>query len=162
MEFNYCCSICNEKYDISPGLTTCPACSRHQKENQPLTGVLEVELHGVTDRDFTIKPGEFILASTEEYIYIPHWIAARVEGKSTLGRIGLMVHVTAGFIDPGFPGNITLELKNLNNRSIIIRRFMQIAQICFTEIDGDVERPYGSPGLGSHYQNSKGTVGPRR
>lgn len=116
----------------------------------------------ITDRIYSLKPGEFILASTEELIHIPDYIAARVEGKSSLGRMGLLVHVTAGFIDPGFKGNITLELKNLNNRPIQLRKGMLISQICFVELKDPVACPYGSPDLGSHYQDSKGTVGPRR
>ena len=105
-----------------------------------------------------MEPGDFILGSTVEHIEVPPDLAARVEGKSSLGRLGLMVHVTAGFIDPGFKGNITLELKNLSHRSITLKTGMPISQICFEELSGKVLRPYGSEGLGSKYQSSKGTV----
>lgn len=107
---------------------------------------------------FQLDPGRFILGSTIERVEIPKDLAARVEGKSSLGRIGLLVHVTAGFIDPGFKGNITLELKNLSPLPIILKERMAISQMCFEELSGPVARPYGSRGLGSHYQDSEGTV----
>lgn len=120
---------------------------------------------------YQMFPGEFLLGSTVEKIRLPSDIYARIEGKSTLGRCGLQVHITAGFIDPGYPGglspefygNITLELKNVTHHHFItLRPGMPIAQICFGRVDGRVARPYGSEGLGSRYQGSRGTVGPRK
>lgn len=112
----------------------------------------------IDPKGYTIFPGQFLLGSTVEHVEIPNDLTARVEGKSSLGRIGLMVHVTAGFIDPGFRGNITLELKNLSIFSISLSTGMPISQLCFQKIFGKVLRPYGSDELDSKYQNSKGTV----
>ena len=109
-----------------------------------------------------LEPGDFLLASTLEHVTIPHDLVAIVEGKSSLGRIGLAVHITAGFIDPGFRGNITLELKNVNAHPILLTGGMAICQLCFEPILGTVERPYGSPGLRSRYQDSTGTIGARK
>lgn len=111
---------------------------------------------------YVMVPGDFILASTFEHVTIPTDLVAIVEGKSSLGRVGLAVHITAGFIDPGFRGNITLELKNVNAHPIKLTGGMAICQLCFETILGTVERPYGSPGLRSRYQNSEGTIGARR
>jgi dCTP deaminase len=101
-------------------------------------------------------PGQCILASTIERIEVPSNLAAKVEGKSSLGRIFLTAHVTAGFVDPGFCGNITLEIKNLNHLPILLRPGMKISQLCFEITDEEVEKPYGSKELGSKYQNSIG------
>ena len=101
---------------------------------------------------YTLMPGEFVLGSTIEAVKIPNGIAARFEGKSSLGRIGLSTHVTAGFIDPGFRGTITLEIHNLNAVPILMHAGMKIGQLCFMTLDQEVERPYGSSELGSHYQ----------
>jgi dCTP deaminase len=109
---------------------------------------------------FMIQPGGFLLASTVERIELPNQLVARVEGKSSLGRAGLMVHVTAGFVDPGFKGHITLELKNLNVIPVVIYTGMKITQLAFEEIPTPA-RCYGHPDLGSKYQNSEGTVGVR-
>lgn len=103
-----------------------------------------------------IMPGEFLLASTLDHITLPNDIAARVEGKSSLGRLGLAVHITAGFIDPGFSGQITLELKNLGNEEVMLRRNQYVAQLSFHQLSSPADRPYGSPGLNSHYQNQQG------
>lgn len=111
---------------------------------------------------YELEPGEFLLASTFEHVTIPTDLVAIVEGKSSLGRVGLAVHITAGFIDPGFRGNITLELKNVNAHPIKLTGGMAICQLCFEPILGTVERPYGSAGLRSRYQNSEGTIGARR
>lgn len=100
---------------------------------------------------YILDPGEFILGSTNEGVSIPSDIAARYEGKSSLGRLGLASHITAGFIDPGFRGDITLEIKNENNHPIRIKSGMAIGQLCFFTVDQNVERPYGSKDLGSHY-----------
>lgn len=104
-------------------------------------------------------PGQFILGHTMECIALPADLAARVEGKSTIGRLGLAIHVTAGFVDPGFQGQLTLELKNLSAmRHIQLRPGMPIAQISFHRLETPALRPYGHPELGSHYQ---GQMGPR-
>lgn len=103
-------------------------------------------------KTYTLMPGEFILGSTIETVKIPKGIAARFEGKSSLGRIGLSTHITAGFIDPGFRGTITLEIHNVNVVPILMHAGMKIGQLCFMTLDQEVERPYGSSELGSHYQ----------
>lgn len=115
----------------------------------------------IDDDGYRLMPGCFVLGSTQERIEVPHDVVARVEGKSSLGRLGLMVHVTAGFIDPGFRGNITLELKNLNTSPILLTVGMLISQLCFQSGIGFADKVYGSPGLGSKYQDSEGTVGVR-
>lgn len=127
--------------------------------------VLDPE-EGYTPHTFSIDtyilpPGGFVLGSTIERVDVPNDLVGIVEGKSSLGRLGLAVHITAGFIDPGFRGNITLELKNVNRFPIRLRRRMSICQLCFETIEGEVLRPYGSPGLGSRYQDSHGTIGAR-
>lgn len=108
--------------------------------------------------DIILLPGQFILGATEEYFKLGTKIVARVEGKSSLGRLGLMVHSTAGWIDPGFRGNITLELSNNSPFPIILYAKMLIAQIAFMHTDFRVEKPYGSDGLNSRYQDSEGTI----
>lgn len=107
-------------------------------------------LHDMEDEGFTLLPGEFLLGATNEVIELPLNLSARVEGKSSLGRIGLAVHITAGFIDPGFHGSITLEIVNLLGRPIILRQNMRIAQIAFTPMSGTPDLGYGLTG---HYQN---------
>lgn len=111
--------------------------------------------------EMVLEPGDFILGSTLERLELPSDLVATVEGKSSLGRIGLAVHITAGFIDPGFRGHITLELKNMNRVPVKLVPRMPICQIGFEPLVGKVERPYGSVGLGSRYQDSQGTVPPR-
>lgn len=103
-------------------------------------------------KTYTLMPGEFVLGSTIETVKIPNGIAARFEGKSSLGRIGLSTHITAGFIDPGFRGTITLEIHNVNVVPILMHAGMKIGQLCFMTLDQEVEHPYGSSELGSHYQ----------
>lgn len=110
----------------------------------------------IPDEGYILEPGEFILGSTNESVNIPSDLAARYEGKSSMGRIGLATHITAGFIDPGFSGDITLEIKNENNHPIRIFPGMRIGQLCFFELTGAVARVYGSANLGSHYQNQSG------
>lgn len=112
----------------------------------------------LNDMKIFLDPGMFILGSTIEHIEIPTDICARVEGKSSFGRAGLAVHITAGFIDPGFKGNITLELRNLGPATIILKPGTQICQICFIKLTSEVLRPYGHPSLNSKYQDSVGTV----
>jgi dCTP deaminase len=106
---------------------------------------------------YLLKPGEFILGATAERLTLADDLVARVEGKSSLGRLGLLVHVTAGFVDPGWAdGRITLELKNLSPLPIRIYAGMKIGQLSFAYLDCPAERPYGSAGLGSHYQGQDG------
>jgi dCTP deaminase len=93
-----------------------------------------------------------VLARTEETVTLPDDIVARVEGKSSNGRLGLLVHATAGYVDPGFSGTLTLELSNVANLPIRLYRGMKIGQIAFEEMSTAVDRPYGSAGLGSKYQ----------
>jgi dCTP deaminase len=100
---------------------------------------------------FVIHPGEFVLGTTQEYVELPDDIVARIEGKSSLGRLGLIVHATAGFVDPGFKGTLTLEITNLTRVPIILWPGKPIAQLSFMTLDRPAERPYGHPDLGSHY-----------
>ena len=100
---------------------------------------------------FVIHPGEFCLGRTEEWVELPDDIVATVEGKSSLGRLGLIVHATAGFCDPGWKGTLTLELNNLTRVPIRLWPGLPIAQLSFMTLDRPAERPYGHPGLGSHY-----------
>ncbi len=103
------------------------------------------------DEPFVVHPGEFVLARTEEHVAIPDDIVARIEGKSSLGRLGLIVHATAGFVDPGFSGTLTLEVTNLTRIPIELYAGLPIAQLSFMALDAPAERPYGHPELGSHY-----------
>jgi dCTP deaminase len=105
---------------------------------------------------FALESGGFALSATREWIEVPPDMAARVEGKSSLGRLGMGVHTTAGFIDPGFRGQVTLELWSAAPLPILLRPGMPIAQICYFELTTRAQRPYGSPGLGSHYQDQEG------
>ena len=103
------------------------------------------------DESFVIHPGEFVLGRTQERVELPDDIVARIEGKSSLGRLGLIVHATAGFVDPGFKGTLTLEITNLTRVPIILWPGKPIAQLSFMTLDQPAERPYGHPDLGSHY-----------
>jgi len=98
------------------------------------------------DRPFILHPGEFVLGQTLERVTLPNDLVARLEGKSSLGRLGLLIHSTAGFVDSGFSGNLTLELSNVANLPITIYHGMPIGQISFMRMDGPVEHPYGSRG----------------
>ena len=102
---------------------------------------------------YILAPKEFILGTTEEFVEIPHDVVAVVNGKSSLARLGLLIHITAGFIDPGFKGKITLEIVNLNKVPIILHTGKPICQISFLELSSPAERPYGHPALNSKYQN---------
>jgi dCTP deaminase len=104
------------------------------------------------DEPFVIHPGEFCLGRTLEWVELPDDVVARVEGKSSLGRLGLIVHATAGFVDPGWKGTLTLELNNLTRVPIKLWPGLAIAQLSVMALDRPAERPYGSPELGSHYQ----------
>ena len=104
---------------------------------------------------FVIHPGEFCLGRTLEWVELPDDIVARIEGKSSLGRLGLIVHATAGFCDPGWKGTLTLELNNLTRVPIKLWPGLPIAQLSFMTLDRAAQKPYGSPGLGSHYQGQR-------
>ncbi|NDF42860.1 MAG: dCTP deaminase [Actinobacteria bacterium] len=105
---------------------------------------------------FILHPGEFVLASTYEVITLPDDIAGRLEGKSSLGRLGLLTHSTAGFIDPGFSGHITLELSNVANLPVKLYPGMKIGQLCLIKLSSPAEHPYGSAIYGSRYQGQRG------
>ncbi len=107
---------------------------------------------------YVLQPGEFILAETVEKITLPRYLAAKVDGRSSMGRLGIAVHITAGFIDAGFSGTITLEIHNVNSRPVILRPGMIIAQMCFFEIE-PCERDYSEKG--GRYQNERGATGSR-
>ncbi len=108
--------------------------------------------------NFVMVPGDFVLATTMETVCIPRTHAARVEGRSSLGRLGLIIHATAGFIDPGFRGQITLEMMNLSPRPIQLELGMRICQISFDKLINAAKRPYGHPGLRSRYQGQVGVT----
>jgi dCTP deaminase len=114
---------------------------------QGLTEPVEVD----ENEPFVIHPNEFVLGRTEEHVEMPDDVVARIEGKSSLGRLGLIVHATAGFVDPGFKGTLTLEITNFNSVPIVLRPGLPIAQLSFMTLDQSAERPYGHPELGSHY-----------
>jgi dCTP deaminase len=118
---------------------------------QPMEDLTElVEKFG--DEPFILHPGEFVLGQTLEQVTLPDDLVARLEGKSSLGRLGLLIHSTAGFVDSGFSGNLTLELSNVANLPITIYHGMPIGQISFMRMDSPVEHPYGSRATGSKYQ----------
>lgn len=113
----------------------------------------------VADGDaFVLHPGQFVLGTTLERISVPDDVLGKLEGKSSLGRLGLMIHSTAGYIDPGWDGQITLELSNVANLPILLRPGMRIGQISFERMSSPVDVPYGAPGLGSHYQGQVGAT----
>ncbi len=119
----------------------------------------EVEPEG--DEPFILHPGEFVLGSTYEVVSLPADIAARVEGKSSLGRLGLLTHATAGFVDPGFSGHVTLELANVATLPIKLWPGMKIGQLCFIRTSSPVENPYGSGQYGNRYQGQRGPTASR-
>ncbi|SDI82715.1 dCTP deaminase [Frankineae bacterium MT45] len=108
------------------------------------------------DDPFVLHPGEFVLGSTLEVVTLPDDLAGRLEGKSSLGRLGLLTHSTAGFIDPGFSGHITLELSNVANLPITLWPGMKIGQLCLFKLSSAAEHPYGSAVYGSRYQGQRG------
>jgi dCTP deaminase len=127
-------------------------------ENQPdLTHLVEAP----AGHPFILHPGEFVLASTYEQVTLPDDIAARLEGKSSLGRLGLLTHSTAGFIDPGFSGHVTLELSNVCPLPIKLWPGMKIGQFCFFQLSSPAEQPYGSAVYSSRYQNQRGPTASR-
>ena len=127
-------------------------------EDQPeLTRLVEVE----GDDPFILHPGEFVLGATFEAVTLPDDVAARLEGKSSLGRLGLLTHSTAGFIDPGFTGHVTLELSNVATLPIKLWPGMKIGQLCFFRLSSAAEHPYGSSVYGSRYQGQRGPTASR-
>lgn len=123
-----------------------------KSELEGLTELVEIE----GDEPFILHPGEFVLGSTLERIALSDDLVARLEGKSSLGRLGLLIHSTAGFIDPGWDGHVTLELSNVANLPITIYPEMKIGQLSFVQLLEPAEQPYGSSGLGSKYQGQRG------
>jgi dCTP deaminase len=121
-------------------------------KQEELTELVEV----VGDEAFILHPGEFVLGSTLERVTLPDDLVARLEGKSSLGRLGLLIHSTAGFIDPGWDGHVTLELSNVANLPITIYPEMKIGQLSFVQLSEAAEKPYGSAGIGSKYQGQRG------
>lgn len=127
-------------------------------EDQPeLTQLIESE----EDEPFILHPGEFALASTFEQVTLPDDVAARLEGKSSLGRLGLLTHSTAGFIDPGFSGHVTLELSNVATLPIKLWPGMKIGQLCFFRLSSPAENAYGAGADGSRYQGQRGPTASR-
>lgn len=126
--------------------------------DQPeLTRLVEVE----GTESFVLHPGEFVLGATYEVVTLPDDVAARLEGKSSLGRLGLLTHSTAGFIDPGFSGHVTLELSNVATLPITLWPGMKIGQLCFFRLSSPSEHPYGSAQYGSRYQGQRGPTASR-
>jgi dCTP deaminase len=123
-----------------------------KQEMEELTELVEVD----TEEAFILHPGEFVLGSTLERITLPDDLVARLEGKSSLGRLGLLIHSTAGFIDPGWDGHVTLELSNVANLPITIYYGMKIGQLSFVQLSEPAEHPYGTGSLGSKYQGQAG------
>ena len=123
-----------------------------KEPQEDLTELVEID----DERPFILHPGEFVLGSTLERIALPEDLVARLEGKSSLGRLGLLIHSTAGFIDPGWDGHVTLELSNVANLPITIYHGMKIGQISFVQLTEPAAKPYGSGELGSKYQGQMG------
>jgi len=122
-----------------------------KQEQEDLTELVKVD-----GDPFILHPGEFVLGSTLERIKLPDDVVARLDGKSSLGRLGLLIHSTAGFIDPGWDGNVTLELSNVANLPITIYPGMKIGQLSFVQMTEPSLNPYGSDSLGSKYQGQQG------
>ncbi|QGF23681.1 dCTP deaminase [Raineyella fluvialis] len=122
-------------------------------EQAELTRLVEPE---GPDEPFILHPGEFVLASTYEVVTLGTTLAARLEGKSSLGRLGLLTHSTAGFVDPGFSGHVTLELSNVATLPIKLWPGMKIGQLCFFRLSSPALAPYGSTKYGSRYQGQRG------
>jgi dCTP deaminase len=110
------------------------------------------------EEPFVLHPGEFALGTTIERIGLPDDVVGRLEGKSSLGRLGLLIHSTAGYVDPGWDGRLTLELSNVANLPILLTPGMKIGQVSFSQMTTPVDRPYGHPGLGSRYQGQAETT----
>jgi dCTP deaminase len=127
------------------------------EQQDDLTRLVEV----AADEPFILHPGEFVLGSTYEYVTLPDNIAARLEGKSSLGRLGLVTHSTAGFVDPGFKGHVTLELSNMATLPIKLWPGMKIGQLCFFQLSSPSETPYGSAKYLNRYQGQRGPTASR-
>jgi dCTP deaminase len=127
------------------------------EEMGELTRFVEV----AADEAFILHPGEFVLGSTYEFVTLPDNIAARLEGKSSLGRLGLLTHSTAGFVDPGFNGHVTLELANVSNLPIKLWPGMKVGQLCFFQLSSPSETPYGSAKYLNRYQGQRGPTASR-
>jgi dCTP deaminase len=123
-----------------------------REEQEDLTELVEI----TEERAFILHPGEFVLGSTLERIRLPDDLVARLDGKSSLGRLGLLIHSTAGFVDPGWNGHVTLELSNVANLPVTIYPGMKIGQISFVQLSEPAATPYGSSELGSKYQDQLG------
>ena len=121
-------------------------------EQPDLTHLVEV----APGEPFVLHPGQFALGSTHEQVTLPDDVAARLEGKSSLGRLGLLTHSTAGFVDPGFSGHVTLELSNVATLPILLWPGMKVGQLCFFRLSSAAEHPYGSSAYGSRYQGQRG------
>ena len=119
-----------------------------REDMSDLTEIMEIE----DDTPFILHPGEFVLASTLENIELPDDLVARLEGKSSLGRIGLLIHSTAGYVDPGWKGHLTLELSNVSNLPVTLYYGMKIGQVSYLRLTTPADNLYGSPALGSKYQ----------
>src|SRR5881397_3324787 len=128
-----------------------------KEPQEDLTELVEID----GDRPFILHPGEFVLGSTLERIRLPDDLVARLEGKSSLGRLGLLIHSTAGFIDPGWDGHVTLELSNVAKLPITIYFGMKIGQISFMQMTEPAETPYGAAELGSKYKGQRGPTASR-
>ena len=128
-----------------------------KEQQDELTRLVEVD----PSEPFILHPGEFVLGSTFEFVKLPDDIAARLEGKSSLGRLGLLTHSTAGFVDPGFQGHVTLELSNTATLPIKLWPGMKIGQLCFFQLSSASENPYGSQKYGSRYQGQRGPTASR-
>ena len=128
-----------------------------REQQDELTRLVEVE----PNEAFILHPGEFVLGSTFEFVTLPNDIAARLEGKSSLGRLGLLTHSTAGFVDPGFQGHVTLELSNVATLPIKLWPGMKIGQLCFFQLSSPSDNPYGSSAYGSRYQGQRGPTASR-
>ena len=128
-----------------------------REEQSDMTRFVEV----ASDEAFVLHPGEFVLGSTYEFVTLPDNIAARLEGKSSLGRLGLVTHSTAGFVDPGFNGHVTLELSNMATLPIKLWPGMKIGQLCFFQLSSPSETPYGSAKYLNRYQGQRGPTASR-
>ena len=128
-----------------------------REDQAELTHMVEV----ASDEAFILHPGEFVLGSTFEFVSLPDDIAARLEGKSSLGRLGLLTHSTAGFVDPGFQGHVTLELANVSNLPIKLWPGMKVGQLCFFQLSSPAETPYGSAKYLNRYQGQRGPTASR-
>jgi dCTP deaminase len=129
-----------------------------KQDTRDLTELVEIPVdeHGVGNDPFMLHPGEFVLGSTLERIAVPNDLVGRVEGKSSLGRLGLLIHSTAGFIDAGFDGHITLELANVASLPITLYPGMKIGQVSFMQMTSPADQPYGAGARGSKYQGQHG------